>query len=143
MAAGKFGGQTLAISFDDGPGGTLRVITPFVREIGGVKVESITEETHPFGVSYKENTPVGLVEIADITIKGKWDTTLTTGPHVVFKDPDDGPQDATRSFVFAPGDSKTFTAECRLVSYDVIGTVGKISEYEAVIRFTGTPTGWA
>lgn len=143
MAAGKFGGQTLAVSIDDGPGGSLRVITPFVTDIGGVKIESITEETHPFGVSWKENTPVGLASVADISIKGKWDTTLTTGPHVVFIAPDDGPQDATRTFTFAPGDSKTFTAECRLVSYEMTGKVGALHTYEAVIRFTGTPTGWA
>jgi hypothetical protein len=140
--AGKYGSASLAITYDDGPGGTGRVITPFVREISGVKVESINEESHPFGVSWKESTPVGLNQVPDITISGFWDTTATTGPHVVFGSPDDGPQDLTRTFVFAPGDSKTFTVETRLISFEVLGQVGALTRYQAVIRPTGTGT-WA
>jgi hypothetical protein len=140
--AGKYGSASLAVSLDDAPGGTLRVITPHVREIGGIKVEAITEESNPFGTAWRGTTPTGTATIADVAIKGHFDTSATTGPHVVMGTPDKNPQDATRTFVFAPGDGKTFTAECRLVSYEVIAENEKLTQYEAVIRFDGVGT-WA
>lgn len=140
--AGKYGSASIAITFDDAPGGTARTITPYVREIGGIKVEAITEQSNPFGTSWEEHTPTGVSKIAPISLKGFFDTTATVGPHVVFKDVDDGPQDATRTFTFAPGDSKVFTVEARLVSYEVLGQNGNLTQYEAMIQPTGSGA-WA
>lgn len=135
--AGKYGSASLVITYDDGPGGTARTITPYVLTIGGIKKEAITQQTNPFGVAYQSHTPTGVTKVDDITITGIYDTTATSGPHVVFGDPDDGPQDSTRTFTFAPGDSKTFTMETRLVSYQVTGKNGNLTEFEAVIRQAG------
>jgi len=134
---GKYGSGSLVITFDDGPGGSPQTITPYVLTIGGIKVESITEQSNPFGTTAEAHTPAGMQKVGDIAIGGFYDTTATSGPHVVFKSPDVGPQDATRTFTFAPGDSKTFTMECRLVSYEVKGDNGKLTRYEAVIRQAG------
>jgi hypothetical protein len=142
MAAGKFGSSSVEIHLDDGPGGTLRDITAYVTSIGGVKVSQITEKTNPFGTSHEENTPVGMQHVDDITIEGYYDTTATTGPHVVMGTPDDDPQDATRTFTFTPGDSKTFTMECRLVDYSVIATNGNLTKYQSTIRQAGAAS-WA
>jgi hypothetical protein len=142
MAAGKFGSSSIVITLDDAPGGTARTITPYVTSIGGIKVSQITEKTNPFGTSHEENTPVGMQHVDDITIEGYYDTTATSGPHVVMGTPDDGPQDATRTFTFAPGDSKTFTMEVRLVDYSVIATNGNLTKYQATIRQAGAGT-WA
>ena len=134
---GKYGSASASISYDDGPGGTLRNVTAHVLSIGGLKIEQITEENSPFGVAYETNTPVGKQKFADVTISGNWDTSATTGPHVVFGDPDDGPQDATRTLTIVPGDSKTLTVETRLVSYEVQLTDGKLTGYTAVVRQAG------
>ncbi len=135
--AGKYGSASISVSVDDAPGGTLRNITPHVREIGGIKISAITVESNPFGVGWKKKTPGSVAEIADVPIKGHFDTSATTGPHVVLGVPDKNPQDATRTFVFVAGDSKTFTAECRLKSYEVLGQNEGLTEYEAVLEFDG------
>ena len=137
MAAGKFGSADLVITLDDAPGGSPQTITPYVQTISGIKKEAITQQSNPFGTGNEAHTPTGVTKVGDITIGGFFDTTATTGPHVVFGSPDDGPQDATRTFTFAPGDSKTFTMECRLVSYEVIAKNGNLTEYQAVIRQAG------
>lgn len=137
MGVGKQGSAQITISYDDGPGGTLRAITPYVREIGGIKAEQINQESHPFGVANMANTPVGVQQVPDIAIHGFFDTTATVGPHVVFLTPDSDPNGATRTFTFVAGDSKTFNMETRLKSYEVLGKNGNLTEYEAVIVQAG------
>ena len=135
--AGKYGSSSIVITYDDAPGGTARTITSYVTSIGGIKVEQLTEMTMPFGASNESHTPVGIQRVPDIVIEGFYDTTATSGPHVVFGTPDDGPADSTRTFTFAPGDSKTFTIETRLVDYEVIAQNGALSKYRATIRQAG------
>jgi hypothetical protein len=139
MAAGKQGSSGVVITYDDAPGGTPRTMTSHIREIGGVKVEAITQQSNPFGTSWEEHTPSGMAKTNDVTVHGSFDTTATTGPHVVFQvqSGDRDPQGLLRTFTFSPGDSKTFTSETRLLSYEVLGKNGNLTEYEAVIRFSG------
>lgn len=132
--AGKYGSASVVITCDDGPGGTARTITSYVTSISGIKKESITQEVSPFGQAYEQNLPTGKTKFADITIKGFYDTTATSGPHVVFLTPDTDPNGSTRTFTFAPGDSKTFTAEVMLESYEVGASNGKLTEYTAVLK---------
>lgn len=140
--AGKYGSSSIAITIDDAPGGSPQTITPYVREIGGIKIEAINQQSNPFGVSFEEHTPVGVKKVGPIPIHGFFNTTATSGPHVVFNPAsgDSDPQGATRTFTFTPGDSKTFTAEVRLLSYEILGKNGALTEYEAVIQPTGTFT---
>jgi hypothetical protein len=135
--AGKYGPASVVITLDDGPGGTPRTITPYIREIGGIKIEQINEMSHPFGVNYQASTPVGVQKVEPITLKGHFNTTATVGPHVVLGDPDDDPNDATRTFTFSPGDSKTFTMECRLHIYSVTPKTDSLSEFEGELLQSG------
>lgn len=139
---GKYGSQSWTISLDDAPGGTLRAITNHVLEISGIKIESVQELSDAFGDSYEESTPTGKKRSPAITMSGQWDTTATTGPHAVCSDPDDGPQDATRTFTAVPGDGKTFNVEGRLVSYEVLGRNGNLTRFTAVFQPSGTVV-WA
>lgn len=129
-----YGSNSVTITLDDGPGGTGRVITPYVTEIGGVKIEALTQPTHSFGDSAEEHTPTGMKRYPAIPIKGFFDDTATVGPHVVMIAPDDDPSDATRTLVVVYGNSKTSTMEGRLVSYEVLGKNGSLSEYAAVYQ---------
>ena len=128
---GKYGSSSITVSIDDAPGGTLRAITSYVLELGGAKITSQMQDVTAIGDTVKKMLPTGLVENAKIRIRGLWDTTATTGPHAVLQTPDDGPQDAQRTLTLVFGDSKTFTCEGYLESYEAVGTVGKLTEFIA------------
>ena len=135
--AGKYGSPSITIAYDDAPGGTPRTITDHVLTMGGVKITSPQEVSTAFGDSWVEKTPTGVREVASLTLEGLWDTTATTGPHVVLGDPDDDPQDATRTLTIGFGDSKQFDVETRLASYEVLGQVGNLTRFRAEIEPTG------
>lgn len=134
-----YGSTSVVIGYDDAPGGTLRTITNYVREIGGVKIEATQASTEAFGDVWAEHTPTGNKKVPPISIKGYFDDTATSGPHAVFKDPDDSPTDSTRSLSVNFGGA-TATGETRLVSYEVIGKNGNLTEYEAMVQVTGALT---
>lgn len=138
--AGRYGSASVTVTYDDAPGGTGRVVTGHVLTMGGVKITSAMEPSHAMGDSWTEQTPTGMMNMESLTLEGHWDTTATTGPHVVFLVPDDGPQDVTRTLVVVFGDSKTMTVETRLVSYEVIGQVGALTRFRAEILPTSTAT---
>src|SRR3990167_4723927 len=72
---------------------------------------------------------VGLQEAARFTLRGKYDDTATTGPHVVFTGL---LGDATaRAFSFSPDGTKTLSGNCRLVRYEVTARHGEMVMYEA------------
>lgn len=135
--AGKYGSASAAISYDSTPGGSLQNVTAHVLTIGGLKIEQLTEENSPFGQAYESNVPVGKQRFADVEIAGNWDTSATSGPHVVFGAPDTDPNGATRTLTVAPGDGKSLTVETRLVSYEVVLNDGKLTGYKAVVRQAG------
>jgi len=138
--AGKYGSQSITVTLEDAPGGTARTITQFILTMGGIKITALTQPSHAFGDSWEEHTPTGMKQGDPITLTGYWDTTLTTGPHVVFLSPDDGPQDDGRELVVVFGDSKTMTMDTRLISYAVLGKNGALTEFEAVLQPTGAMT---
>jgi len=131
MAAGKHGSSEITITYDDGPGGTPRIITAFVLNMGGIKLTSQFDPNTPYGATVMAKLPTGLLEIADVDLDGHWDDTATTGPHTVFLAPDDGPQDATRTLAIVFGNSKTWTSEGYLMEYEVLGQSGKLTHFKA------------
>ena len=135
--AGKYASQSVTITYDDAPGGTGRAVTGQVQTMSGTKITSALQASHAFGDSWEESTPSGMMKMEPVTLAGHWDTTATTGAHVVFIAPDDGPQDATRTLVIVFGDSKTMTVETYLVSYEVKGVNAGLTQFEAVIQPTG------
>src|SRR3990167_10612206 len=94
--AGKYGSASVAITYDDAPGGTGRLVTGYVQTMSGTKISAAQQASHAFGDSWEEHTPTGMSKMEPVTLSGHWDTTATTGPQVVFIAPDDGPQDDTR-----------------------------------------------
>lgn len=129
--AGKYGSASITVTLDDAPGGTGRALTSYILEMGGAKLTSVLEDATAFGDTFRKMLPTGVTEVAKITIRGLWDTTATTGPHAVCAAPDDGPQDATRSLVIVFGDSKTFSMEGYLESYEVLGKVAGLTQFVA------------
>ena len=101
--------------------------------MGGVKLTSNMQNATAYGDTVEKMLPTGLLKLDNIELSGLWDTTATTGPHVVFIAPDDGPQDSTRTLTVVFGDSKTWTSEGYLVSYEVTGKVNGLTEFKAVL----------
>lgn len=136
---GKYGSKDVTITFDDAPGGTPRVVTDFIMELGGAKIVVENEESQAFGDQWKEFTSTGMRSSPDIPVSGNYDTTATTGPHVVFmvQAGDADPNGASRTLVIVFGDAKTFTVECRLIEYEVAASNGKLTKFNALIRPTG------
>jgi hypothetical protein len=137
--AGKYGSQSITISYDGSPGGSPQTITNHVLTLSPATVVAAMEPSHAFGDGWEERTPTGLGSGDNITIEGHWDTTATTGPHAVLGVPDRNPQDATRTLTIGYGDGKTYTAETRLVKYEVLGQVANLTRFRAEIAITGQP----
>lgn len=134
MPAGKHGSSEITISYDDGPGGVLRAITAFVLQMGGVKITSNMQASTPFGAAIESMLPVGVQKIDQIELSGLWDDTATVGPHTVFLAPDNSPTASTRTLAIVFGNARTWTSEGYLVSYEVTGKNGNLTEFKAVLQ---------
>lgn len=134
MPAGKHGSAEITVSYDDAPGGSLRVITAFVLTMGGVKLTSNMQANTPFGATFEAMLPTGVSKIDQITLGGFWDDTATTGPHAVFIAPDTSPQAATRTLQIVFGNARTWTSEGYLVSYEVLGKANALTEFSSVLQ---------
>lgn len=131
----KHGPSEVTVSIQDSPGGTTRDITAHVLSIGGLAVESITQQTNPFGVGNVSHTPTGLEQTPDIPISGLFDDAATTGPHVVLKvtAADKAPSSVGRQLVIVTGGG-TFTITVHLVKYEVGLKRDGLTEYSALVR---------
>ena len=135
--AGKYGPSSVTATLEDGPGGTARALTNFILEGISVKMSSILQDTTALGDSFEEQTPTGTKKTENITLTCIWDTTGTTGTHVVLGTVDDGPQDDGRQLVVVFGDSKTYTVDVRLMSSEVVAANGAIQTIVAELVPTG------
>lgn len=139
MAVGKQGSKEVTVTYDDAPGGTPRVITGFILELGGAKIVVETEESTAFGDAWREYCATGMRSSPDIPVSGHFNTTLVTGPHVTLRpvDGDAEPEGLTRTLAIVFGDGKTFTVETRLAEYEVAGQNGNLTRFNALIRPSG------
>jgi len=138
----RFGSDVVTVTIEDAPGGTARIITPYVQTIGGIKVESITQQTNPFGTASEAHSPVGMTRTPDIAIAGFHDDTAVLGPHVVFGTAaswalDIAPASVGRELVILAATGATFTIQVHLVSYEVLPKNGALTEYVALVRQMG------
>lgn len=140
MATGKHASSEVTITYDDAPGGTGRAMQQAVLTMSGIKIEAATQLSHAFGDAWEESSPSGMRKVPAITLTGFFDDTATTGPHIVFRvvDGDIAPEASTRTLVVVFGNGVTFTVETRLVSYEVLGKNGNLTEYAAVVQPTGS-----
>lgn len=135
----KHGPQEVTVTIDDAPGGTARIITPYVTSIGEVGLESITQETNPFGATSIQNTPVGIDKTADIAISGFLDDTAAVGPKAVFFNQtnwilDKASGSVGRVLAILTATSMTFTITVHLVKATLGLKKDGLTEYTALVR---------
>jgi len=130
----------VVVTFADSPGGTGRIITPYVTSIGSIGIEAITEQTNPFGVTTESHTPVGITKVPDIAIAGFFDSIATVGPHVVFAiaAADISPASVGRILTILAATGRTFTITVHLVKYMVVLEKDALTKYEALVRQMST-----
>ena len=135
--AGKYGASSVTVSIENSPGGTAKQIENFL--LNGISAKDISEmmETTALGDSWKERVPIGIKDADEITLEGIWDTTATSGTHAILGTVDDGPQDTPRELVVVFGDSKTWTRDVRLQSYEVLASTDSIQKFSVTLAPTG------
>jgi hypothetical protein len=134
--AGKYGPSSVTLTLEDSPGGTARALTNFILEGVSAKTSAELMNTTALGDSFTEQTPTGLKTVESMTITCIWDTS-TNSTHSVLGTVDDGPQDDGRELVVVFGDSKTFTVDVRLMSSEVVASMGSIQTIVAELVPTG------
>jgi hypothetical protein len=127
----------IKIEYDNGSG-TPVDISQHVLSINDVDVESITEETHAFGDSWEEHTPVGIARMPAIELSGLYDDTATTGPDALFAGR--APETTvavTRTLTVTWGGTKTTSVETFLASYKRSADRNGLTKYTARLQPTG------
>lgn len=135
----KHGQNEVTVTIDDAPGGTPRIITPYVSTIGGIGLESITQQTNPFGATSEQHTPVGLDRTPDIAIGGFLDDTASVGPKAVFFNNtnwilDKASGSVGRVLVILAATSMTFTVTVHLIKAEIGLKRDGMTEYTATVR---------
>lgn len=135
----KYGPSVVTVTIDDAPGGTPRIITPYVTSIGNIGLEAITQQTNPFGVSSEQHTPIGLDKTPDIDIAGFFDDTASVGPKAVFFNAsnwalDKAPGSVGRVLVILAATAMTFTVTVHLVKAEIGLKRDGLTEYTATVR---------
>src|SRR5438094_9969740 len=119
MAAGKHGSAEVTIALDDA-GGTPRTITNYILDMDALKITSGMQPSTAYGDAWEEILMTGVKAGQPIKLKGFFDDTATSGPHVVMGVPDSSPQASTRTLTVVVGNSQTFTAEGYITAYAVV-----------------------
>lgn len=117
--AGRVGSASASMTFTDAPGGSQQDIEGYVTGAVVCELRALMEDVTALGDDTKKTAPTGISETPNFSFSGPFDTSATSGPHVVFAGVDNSPQDSMRSCVITVGDSKVFTIPCRVEGYTV------------------------
>jgi hypothetical protein len=108
-------------------------ITAHVLTFNGTSVESLTQDSMPFGQVWNANLPTGSKKIDDVVIGGFHDDAAG-GPKALLQTLDDSPAAATQDFVITWGGGNTTTIPVYRVKYVKKGVRNQITEYESTLR---------
>lgn len=131
----NYSSKDLVIEVDNASGGSLQNMSQYTREINGVKIAAILQESHSFGDTWFEALSTGIKKMEDITVRGFYDDTASTGPNASYIAIGE-----TRTFKVTWGSTKTTSVETIILSYERLGKVGELTMYEAIFRPTGAVT---
>ena len=135
----KYGGKDLKIEFDNAAG-SLVDMSQYITELGGIKINAALEDSHAFGDAWGEKLFSFLRSMDDITGRGFYDDTASTGPDVIFNDVGNTGTTGTRTLKVTWGGTKTTSVETWIMSYSRIGTRGALTQFEFTLSLTGAPT---
>lgn len=132
-------GSDAGFKLDDS-GGTLRTLSQYIDSVSGLPGGRDLAEVTAFGDDGTKSIP-GLQNVS-FSISGHFDSTATTGPHVVLNSLRTAT--ATATFEFGPEGTTTgkvkLSGECWLTGYDVDASVGDKVSFSADFQVDGTVT---
>lgn len=133
----KYGSPQVTITLDDS-GGTPRVITGFVLQMGALKITNNTQVATAFGDSWEKSLVTGLRKGAAIALSGLYDDTALVGTAATLQVTDaDAVPGFTRSLVVGIGGGHTYTAEVILQDAAIVPKTGALTDYAATLLPTG------
>lgn len=144
----KWNSSNIRIQFDRSDATTLTNMSSYITEFNGINIEAMLQESHTFGDSWVEKLFAGLNQIGDVTLKGFYDDTATTGPNAIFNDVGNVATtgtglrtlEITWDSVAQAAGSRTFTVETIIKAYNRLPSRGGLTMFEAVLTCTGAPT---
>lgn len=130
----KYGSDSLKIEIKDGSGGLgeMQDISADVLEFNGLDISAETEESHGFGKSWAEYLATGLYRGADITLKGFYDDTTSTGTDALLSR-----KGVTTEMVVTWGGTKTSTFDVLIKNYKRLPARGELTKYECTMAISG------
>jgi hypothetical protein len=115
-------------------------ISQFVQNIGGIEIENLIEETHTFGDSMEESTPVGIGRWGQVQIDGLYDNVVG-GPDTLFNAAlPTNPNDATRTLKIEWSNTHSTSVETILIKYSRIPDRSALVKFSATLQPVGNPT---
>lgn len=113
-----------------------KAITAHVDSISGMGLESITEQSNPFGSTAEGHTPTGITKSGDIKISGLYDTLADTGSWTVLKQVagDKAVSSVGRLLTVVAATGATWSGHYHLISTLPIVSNGKLTRYETTLR---------
>lgn len=131
----KYTSADIAITYDNSAGTPVNV-SQYITDFNGIPIQAIVQDTHTFGDSWVERTFAGVKDIGEITLKGFYDDTVTTGPDAVFNRVGNT---TNGTLLIGWGGSKTTTFETTIKSYNRTAGRGQLVGFEVVlVMVTGT-----
>lgn len=130
----KYSSADYKIEFDNA-GGTLVDMSAYITDADAMDIEMATEEITPFSSAVETHASAGVASTKDISLKGFYDDTATTGPHVIFN-----ALGSTRTLKYTYGGAKTTSVETIIKSYKRSGKVKGLTGFEVKLLPTGAVT---
>jgi hypothetical protein len=126
----------IVIKYDDA-NGDLQDISQYVQTLGGIEIENLIEETHTFGDSMEESTPVGIGRWAQVEIGGLYDDAAG-GPNDLFlQSLPTSPNDPTRTLEITWGNNHNTSVETILIKYTRQPDRSALTKFSATLQPVG------
>jgi len=133
----KYGSDVVKVEVKDGveEAGTYREVQTDLLDFPGLEKIAETEESHGFGNDWAEVVATGFYRVADITLRGYYDDTASTGTHALFN------RIGSRTDVKITWDGTKTTETLMLIkNYRRLPTRGELTKFEAVLVAAEEPT---
>lgn len=134
----KYGSGSITIEFDNS-GGTLVNMSNYILEASEVSVEGLFEDSTAFGDTWKENLPVAMRMVPEITLSFFFDDTATTGPDAIFNAVASTTSTTSRTLKVTWG-TNTTSVECFIKKYTRQPVRESLTKANVVLLPTGAVT---
>ena len=127
----EYGSKDLVIEFSDS-GDTLHDITNDVREVNGVEIEALLQESHGFGKQWVEQAFTGMSKVNPVTMKGFYNDKAN-GVDALWN-----AKGATRRIKFTWGGAKTTEFQVLIQKYNRQPVNGQLTDAMVTLAPSGS-----